>query len=454
MNPEQSLPTPEATLRRDHIASMLSEEGPYSVSNGFLSGYRDADPSLRNRFKADLALVTNLLGAQSLTQAKEALDSGGAETTEKHRINKRALSIYFPKKDVDSWKEAGRQKKIEQYSSIADAFINSYMRTGVWEPFSQITDLSEEVQSTKTIPGLFAIVFSDQYDPKVRFEAKRKLVLMSLAAALDVRSNELAEQDRYPEFTKFLNDFIWHKEPEGTGATRAIDVLSRHSYDSFEVQGAPEELTTTEQREQARRRIAHQHPKKGGYVLRLSSFNQRHINHKGELIPVYQDSRQKNLLSRMAKMIRKGEEDPSVAVQDTTGLLMVVRDQADAYKLLRHIASGGNSRSSLIKIEDLEDTLDGGEYSAKSSGSSPKVKQLKFIARQAGMSMEMIIHTYQTYLDYQYKDGVAHEEYQVKRMLESGAFGLLFPDNLYHIPNDELNRTIEHQRRVRRIPRT
>ena len=61
---------------------------------------------------------------------------------------------------------------------------------------------------------------------------------------------------------------------------------------------------------------------------------------------------------------------------------------------------------------------------------------LKFFARLGGMRVEFIVHTNESYLNYIYQRGVAHDEYEVKRIFDSGAASLLFPEDIYHLDMD------------------
>jgi hypothetical protein len=57
----------------------------------------------------------------------------------------------------------------------------------------------------------------------------------------------------------------------------------------------------------------------------------------------------------------------------------------------------------------------------------------KFFARMGGMRVEFIVHTNESYLDYMYKRDVAHDEYEVKRIFDSGTAELLFPPDIYFL---------------------
>ena len=56
---------------------------------------------------------------------------------------------------------------------------------------------------------------------------------------------------------------------------------------------------------------------------------------------------------------------------------------------------------------------------------------LKFFARLGGMRVEFIIHTNQSWVNYMYQRDVAHDEYEVKRIFDSGVAELLFPHDIY-----------------------
>jgi len=53
------------------------------------------------------------------------------------------------------------------------------------------------------------------------------------------------------------------------------------------------------------------------------------------------------------------------------------------------------------------------------------------------MRVEFIIHTNQTWLNYMYQDDVAHNEYEVKRLFDSGVIELLFPMVIFHLDHQK-----------------
>ena len=67
---------------------------------------------------------------------------------------------------------------------------------------------------------------------------------------------------------------------------------------------------------------------------------------------------------------------------------------------------------------------------------------LKFFARTGGMRIEFILHTNRSYLNYIYQRDVAHDEYEVKRIFDTGVVEFLFPYDIYHLHLDKIR---DHQ---------
>ena len=138
--------------------------------------------------------------------------------------------------------------------------------------------------------------------------------------------------------------------------------------------------------------------------------------------------------AKVLKLIRKGEENPAVAVDDELGLLGVLDSAAEVKQFQKHLTESAIKAKSFMSLEDISDTLDGSNCHASSNiGSSASTPMMKFFARMGGMRVEFIVHTNKTYLDYIYKKDVSHDEYEVKRIFDSGVADLLFPKEIYHL---------------------
>ena len=63
------------------------------------------------------------------------------------------------------------------------------------------------------------------------------------------------------------------------------------------------------------------------------------------------------------------------------------------------------------------------------------------LARLGGMRVEFIIHTNRSYLNYMYQRDVAHDEYEVKRIFDTGVAEFLFPSDIYKLDMENIRTT-------------
>lgn len=84
------------------------------------------------------------------------------------------------------------------------------------------------------------------------------------------------------------------------------------------------------------------------------------------------------------------------------------------------------------------DTLTGGIYGGTATGSSSKTPMMKFFSRLGGMRVEFICHTNRSDLNYIYQRDVAHDEYGIKRIFDTGVTEFLFPSDIYHLDMNKI----------------
>ena len=82
-------------------------------------------------------------------------------------------------------------------------------RNKVLTPYAPQFEISNEIATTMDPVDLLLIIFDDRYHKKVRFEARRKLVLMNLAGAIYQRERETDIESRFSGFLRFLNEYVW-----------------------------------------------------------------------------------------------------------------------------------------------------------------------------------------------------------------------------------------------------
>jgi hypothetical protein len=129
--------------------------------------------------------------------------------------------------------------------------------------------------------------------------------------------------------------------------------------------------------------------------------------------------------------------------------MAVLDSVADIKTFQQHLTHSASKADSLMVLEDISDTLSGtSTYKATATGSSPRTEMMKFFARLGGMRVEFIIHTNRSWLNYMYKKDVSHDEYEVKRIFDSGVVELLFPKDIFHLDHEQIrNNMIEQFRK-------
>jgi hypothetical protein len=309
--------------------------------------------------------------------------------------------------------------RVSEYARTADAVINS-LKVKLFAPYSSHIAITNEIEIANDPLELLLIIFDDRYHKKARFEAQRKLALMNLAGSIDQRERETGIEMKFAQFLTFLNDHVWTRNQK-IGEHDIVYLLSRHDGPEFycaEVSVIPKEDAPTINLEK-------------GYKLTLLKRRRCAIGERE--IPIYVSIRKKPPEAKVLKLLRKNEKNPAVAVDDELGLMAVLNSTADVKVFQRHLTQSATNADSFMILEDISDTLTGGRYQGSSKGSSAKTPMLKFFARLGGMRVEFIIHTNQSWVNYMYQRDVAHDEYEVKRIFDSGVTELLFPKDIYFL---------------------
>ena len=96
----------------------------------------------------------------------------------------------------------------------------------IFKPYASHIDTTNEIEVTNNPIELLLIIFNDRYHKKARFEARRKLQLMNLAASIHQRENETEIEQKFLTFLKFLNDFVWSPRQK----IGEHDIVYLHSY--------------------------------------------------------------------------------------------------------------------------------------------------------------------------------------------------------------------------------
>jgi hypothetical protein len=312
------------------------------------------------------------------------------------------------------------EARVHEYARTADAVVNS-LKNKIFRPYASHIATTNEIEVANDPVELMLIIFDDRYHKKARFEARRKLQLMNLAASINQRENETEIEVKFSNFLSFLNEYVWSPNQK-IGEHDIVYLLSRHAEDDFRC------LDVKVIDRQAAAQVEMQHG------MKLTLLKRRKFEVGNRPYPIYVSIRKKPPEAKVLKLLRKNEKNPSIAVDDELGLMAVLDTVADVKVFQNHLTRSASRANSFMVLEDISDTLTGDRnYTSTATGSSAKTPMLKFFARLGGMRVEFIIHTNRTWLNYMYQQDVAHDEYEVRRIFDSGVADLLFPDDIFHL---------------------
>lgn len=397
-----------------------------------LSKWRSASSSERQKVKARWNETKQLLGTETLNinvlsrliGNKEARD----EATE------------------STYRQLGNMYGIEGGVAIVESKFGEYARQanniskmitkGHLDNDKVLFEMANEVQAENNPVELAILTLDERYAPRVRFEAKRKLELMDLAAKIDHRERQTNTKEHYRMFMDFLNENVWLPTMK-RGDIEYIYLLSSHDPNTNACTSV-----TTLSREEGEGTTLNQDQK-------LTLLPRRKFEPNGHEIPIYVTPREKSPEAKILKLLRKGAENPALAVDDEIGFMGVLDSVKDIEAFNRQLRKSSIDVDSMLTFEEVEDTLTGEERKPNSIGGSSEVRMFKCFVRMNGARIEMILHTNQTYLDYLYRSGVAHDEYEARRLFDSGVMELLFPPSIYGYSFEQMKTSsLENVRKI------
>jgi len=248
---------------------------------------------------------------------------------------------------------------------------------------------------------------------------------MNLAGSIDHRERETAIEYKFSQFLDFLNDYVW------SPSLKIGDLKINYLYSSHDEQ----DFKCTNVRVIGSKEAKSVQPKPGE---KLTLIKRRSFTTKDLEVPIYVTIRKKPPSAKVLKLLRKNQKNPATAVDDELGLMAVLNSVGDVKRFMKHLTQSAVEASSFMTLEDISDTLTGGHYNSSATGSSAKTPMLKFFARLGGMRVEFIIHTNRSYLNYIYQRDVSHDEYEIKRIFDTGVAEFLFPQDIYHLKMEEI----------------
>ena len=418
-----------SVLDQNSVFTSLNQRGPLAVHDSVTTGalftpltrqwVRDLKQSAINvtKYRALRSQIFEFLNITGYDSIKDLIHDHKARKS----CSSRAYALLTNMFGIQGT-EPEVKFRVNEYARTADAVVNS-LKGKILAPYASHVAITNEVEITTDPVDLLLMMFDDRYHKKARFEAQRKLSLMSLAGSIDQRERETNIENKFALFLEFLNEHVWSRKQK-IGEHDIVYLLSQHHGDEFscsQVTVLPKEAAASVIIEKG---------------VKLTLLKRRRFSVAGREVPIYVSIRKKPPEAKVLKLLRKNEKNPAVAVDDELGLMAVLNSAADIKIFQNHLTRSATRADSFMILEDISDTLTGGSHKASSSGSCSKTPMLKFFARLGGMRVEFIIHTNQSWVNYMYQRDVAHDEYEVKRIFDSGVAELLFPHDIYFLDHE------------------
>lgn len=420
-----------SVLSPSSIFTSMQQEGPFAVQKTALNP-RPFSPQARewvknlrqdsnhfSKYRALKSQIFEFLGIDKFSEIEPLLHN---EALRKSRSD-RAIHLLGNMFGI-----SGTHKEIEnrvhEYARTADAVIHS-LKGKILSPYASFIETTNEIEMANNPIELILIMFDDRYHKKARFEARRKLTLMTLAGSIDQRERETEIADKFSNFLGFLNSYVWSPDLK-IGELNPVYLYSKHDPSNFQCNEV--HVLSPEQADEVK-------PTPGE---KLTLLKRRRFTFAHRNVPIYVSIRKKPPEAKVLKLLRKNEKNPAIAVDDELGLMAVLDNISDIKTFQQHLTRSAAKANSLMVLEDISDTLiDNATYRGHAVGSSSQTPMLKFFARLGGMRVEFIIHTNKTFLNYMYQQDVAHNEYEVKRIFDSGVIELLFPRDIFHLDHQQ-----------------
>lgn len=322
---------------------------------------------------------------------------------------------------------------VSEYARQANDFMDKFTESVAYPGAGHLGGVNE-VNAEINPLNLLLMTVDRGWAPKARFEAKRKLLLMGIAASIDRRQRTTGLTSQFGDFGAWLGENVWSPD-RLRGESEGAYLISNHDQDTW---ACPSAFTLSQ--EEGKKF----HPEANQKVTQL--LRREFIARDGRRIQGFISSREKDLNSKIEKMLRKRSENPGTAVDDDLGLMAVFESIEDIRKFLditiNPLPKKGREKLPIL-LEEMSDTLGGGEYNGN-SWSSPHIRMLKVFLRIAyqteqmhsegvirHMRPELILHTPATYAENLYMRGVGHPYYEINRRLKTGIGGLLLPNSYY-----------------------
>jgi hypothetical protein len=219
------------------IYALLDQEGPFATADtppglrifNSLSRKRAAElrrENLVTKYRATRNQILELLNVNSYSEIQLLIK----DREKRQEADRRAYMLLGNMFGIHG-SEREIVSRVDSYSQTADSVIR-YLNNKVLSRYSPFIEITNEIDITSSPVDLLLILFDNRYHKKARFEAKRKLILMSLAGSIDQRERETDIENKFAEFLHFLNGYVWSPGIK-IGELKLFYLLSHHEPENF-----------------------------------------------------------------------------------------------------------------------------------------------------------------------------------------------------------------------------
>lgn len=411
---------------------ILKQSGPFGVvkepTKKLIKTHADLTRTLAWKYQTQQLLNLPSLGQDEIV--KLAMDPKRMLANSQRAYERLAAAYGIQGKEEDI------VAKINGFGKIADDVVYS-MRTGPLKAFERYLEPVNEVKGEDNpfMLGLMAALSKNTYDgtfcEQIRFEAARKLLFMRIYGAIDKRKRDTRAAEQFPRFLNILNQAVLSTK-DASGVRHGIGwsinsyVLSEHRETDMSC------LFAKVIDEETARKIELRDNQK------ITLLKRRILDADGSSEPLYLTPREKIAVREMIKTLRKNEDNPEAAIDDSMGVMVVLDNQKSIWNFLDHFIGSADKAKSFIMIEEIEDRMKRDSCKPTNIASHPDARFLKCFARMAGMRIELMIHTNETYMEYLYMNGVSHDEYDVRRFFIGNVPNSQFPQIIYRVDWDDV----------------
>lgn len=380
------------------------------VDKEYIKRLKEENPNMFRYMMGQRARILSLTGAKTLSELNGCSDDQDLVDYTRDRMLD-SLNVLGENKNPEE-----RREQAELYSQIVDGFVTDVINR--FFPGHELTlGLSNEVSACNDPAELLLIALDETWDDKIRFEAKRKLILIELIAKVEHALK--SEKKDMHRLNKLLAEHIYYQDP---GTKRgSLDVKTLVTTHDLQQKNLCTKVKLLDERPE------HVSVDQKAMDLSFRKFQVDDPASEGgkRTIPFVIDERKKSEFSRVLKMLRKDTTSVKDVIKDLNGVRLIFESQGDIHTFQETIigrlqGAGHNVR---MPADRMKETIGIDEDS--------KLGVTKFNLEIDDMNIEFQSLTFEQFANYSYRRPTSWPEYEVRRFFEASVSESLFPDVHY-----------------------